>query len=145
MRKNGEKYMGTSAHIYNSPALTHFYLQCKNFANINYVQMAGIRKKCLEWISKGNLLKVEMFVAFENGRVWTKDGQPQQIDADNRIKPMQDGLSKMLSIDDRWFFCASIEKVTCDSKESECISIRITPQKARTLQEIKNLRIMGGS
>lgn len=139
-KKDGTKYLSTSAHVYNSPELRHFYLQCKSFGNLNHIQMASIRKQCLDWISKGFLLKVDIFVAFENSRVWTKDGQPQQIDADNRIKPMQDGLSKMLSIDDKWFFSATIEKVTCNSKDYEQCVIKISPIKAKTLTEIQNLR-----
>lgn len=139
-RKDGSKYLSTSAHVYNSPELVQFYLQCKNFSNINYIQMAKIRTQCTEWIAKGFLLKIEVYVAFENSRIWTKEGQPQQIDADNRLKPMQDGLSKMLGIDDKWFFCGSIEKVTCNSKELESCTIKISPIKAKTLTEIQNLR-----
>lgn len=139
-RKNGEKYMGTSAHVYNSPELTHFYLQCKNFANINYVQMAGIRKQLLDWISKGYVLKTEAWVGFENGRVWTKEGQPQQVDSDNRLKPLQDGLSKMLDLDDKWIFSATIEKVTVASKDLESCSVRIMPIKPRTMDEVRQLK-----
>jgi hypothetical protein len=140
MRKNGEKYMGTSAHVYNSAALNHFYLQCKNFANINYIQISEIRKKCLQWISKGYVLKTEAWVGFENSRVWTKNGQPQKIDSDNRLKPLQDGLSKILDIDDCWQYCSSIEKVTVISKDLESCTVRISPIKPRTMDEVKRLK-----
>ena len=139
-KKDGTKYLSTSAHVYNSPELRHFYLQCKNFANINYVQIAGIRKQCVDWISKGFVLKTEAWVGFENSRVWTKNGQPQKIDSDNRLKPLQDGLSKMLSIDDCWQYCSSIEKVTVVSKDLESCTVRITPIKPRTMEEIIRLK-----
>ncbi len=139
-KKDGTKYLSTSAHVYNSPELNHFYLQCKSFANLNHVQMTAIRKQCLEWIRKGYVLKTEAWVGFENSRVWTKEGQPKQIDSDNRLKPLQDGLSKMLGIDDLWVFNATIEKVTVSSKDLESCAVRLSAIKPRTMDEVKRLK-----
>lgn len=139
MGKRG-KYMGFKTSKRKAASLTHFQLQCQSFRNVNHQKIASIKKECLQWISEGKLLRVDTWFAFENSRIWTKDGQPKVIDADNRRKPMQDGLAQMLGIDDKWFFSGNIEKVTCVSKEYECTIIRILPVKARTLTEIQAIR-----
>lgn len=138
--KAGQPYMGFKTSRRKSDVLQHFQLQCLSFKNTNLIKIGQIRNELLNWIKDGFVLRVDTFIAFERSRIWTKDGQPQVIDADNRRKALQDGLAKILDIDDKWFFSGNIEKVTCDQKESECSLIRISPVKCRSLTEINNLR-----
>jgi hypothetical protein len=117
-----------------------FLLRLQSFKNANHHNFVQIRTQLLAWIKDGFVLRVDTWYAFEHKRIWTLDGQPQEIDADNRRKAMQDGLSKMLDIDDKWFFSGNVEKVSCNSKDLECSVIRILPVKARTLAEIRLIR-----
>ncbi len=141
--KAGKIYQGVITGKKCSLELEHFKLRCRSFKNVNHVLISQMRLQCLEWIKQGYILRVDTWFGFEHSRIWTKDGQPQRIDSDNRRKPMQDGLAEILDIDDKWFFSGNIEKVTSDSKELECGIIRIMPIKARTLKQIRLLRNTG--
>lgn len=82
-------------------------------------------------------LKVDCYFVFHVERIFTKAGEIKELDADNRLKPCRDALSKLLEIDDRHFFDGVCEKVTTRTKESECTIIRISPMVPRTLEEIR--------
>lgn len=144
-KKTGDIYTGIVTSKYKSDSLTIFQLQCKDFRNRNLSKVYQIREILMKWISQGFVLRVDSWFAFEHSRIWTKDGQPQVLDADNRRKALQDGLATILDIDDKWFFSGNVEKVTTTSKDYEQCLIRITPVKARTLQEIQNLKNEVGS
>jgi len=88
-------------------------------------------------------LKIECFHAFEESRLFTVNNKNEQLDADNRLKPTMDAITKILGIDDKIYFHASSEKVTTHSKESECAMIRISLMKPRTLQDIMDLMHKG--
>lgn len=141
-KKTGREYMGVGTSKRKSDVLIHFQLLCTSFKNQHLNQIKIIREQCLGWISKGYVLRVDTWFAFEHSRLWTKDGQPQMLDADNRRKALQDGLANILDIDDKWIFSGMIEKVTCDSKEYEQCVIKIIPVKCRTLTEIRHQRTM---
>lgn len=140
LNKAGKEYLAVKVLRRRSAEYETFLLRLQSFKNVNLHNMTKIRTELLKWIGQGYVLRVDTWYAFEHSRLWDKNGQPKPLDADNRRKAMQDGLSKILDIDDKWFFSGNIEKVSCDSKDLECSIIRITPVRARTLQEIKALR-----
>ena len=68
------------------------------------------------------------------------NNRTKPIDADNRLKPCLDAISRILDLDDRFFFASSCEKVFVPSKElKECSVIKITPMMPRTAPEIRAL------
>jgi len=82
-------------------------------------------------------LRVDCFFAFEDSRLWTVNGLPQRLDADNRLKPCRDALAELLGIDDKYFFSGFFEKVSTTSKEHECTFLRISQMTPRTLQDLR--------
>jgi Holliday junction resolvase RusA-like endonuclease len=80
---------------------------------------------------------VDNYFALEDSRLWTVNNLPQQIDADNRLKPCRDALSTLLGIDDKHFFSGYFEKVSTNSKELECSAIRISLMTPRSLQDLR--------
>lgn len=84
-------------------------------------------------------LKVDAYIAVDRSRVFTGTGKCEQIDANNFLKPLLDGLVVVIGIDDKHFFAGNCEKVTTSSKELECSVVRITPTRPRTLEEIRAL------
>ena len=137
--KNGKPYQGFKTSKRKAEILTTFQIKSASFKNKHFNEVQKIRPEIMNWVGQGYMLRVDTWFAFERGRIWTKDRNPQSLDADNRRKPMQDALASILGIDDKWFFSGNVEKVTCIEKESECSIIRIVPVKARTLADIKNL------
>ncbi len=81
--------------------------------------------------------RVDHYFAFEESRIWTVNNLPERIDADNRVKPCRDAIADMLGIDDKYFFSGFFEKVSTNSKDSECTAIRISQMVPRTLQDLK--------
>lgn len=139
-KKGGGKYLGFKTSRRRADCLIEFQLKCQSFKNCNLENFRRIQKQCIEWINQGYVLRLDSFFVFENSRVWTKAGHPQQMDADNRRKPLQDAVTNLIGIDDKWVFSGNIEKATCDSKEYEQCIARITPTNCRSLNQIKALR-----
>jgi Holliday junction resolvase RusA-like endonuclease len=81
--------------------------------------------------------RVDTFFAFEDSRLWTSGNLPQQLDADNRLKPCRDALAHLLEIDDKYFFSGFFEKVSAPSKPEECTFIRISACTPRTIQDLR--------
>lgn len=128
--------MGIKTSRRKSGELELFQLKCANFANLNHKKLEEIRSKVKKYISEGYVLSLDTWFVFEYSRIFSKDGKPKVLDADNRRKPLQDALSKILNIDDSWFFSGIIEKATCSSKDLEQCITRITPIKAKNLNQI---------
>lgn len=140
INKKGKTYTGVKTSRYASNELSHYKNQCKSFYNLNFSKIDAISIKIKEWISQGYVIKLDTFVAFEKSRIWSKEKQAKQIDADNRRKALQDGLSQMLNIDDKWIFSGNMEKIDCETKDEEQCILYIEPIKPRSLRDIKNLK-----
>lgn len=81
-------------------------------------------------------LRVDTYFVFHAKRVWAVDGHIKRIDADNRLKPCLDAISRLFEIDDSHFFAGGCEKVTTDNKEEEGAYIRISLMTPRKLEHI---------
>lgn len=77
-----------------------------------------------------------LFAQTEDKKTGRKIGDVKRLDVDNRLKPCIDELSKMLGIDDRYFFAGEREKLWCKSSENEQVIIRIRPHQAREIKEL---------
>lgn len=134
--KAGKQYMGVGTSRRKSQDLVNFQTQCLNYRNILLHKSSNIINMIKKYIDDGYMLRVDTFIAIEHDRIWTKYNTPKQIDADNRRKALQDGISTIIGVDDKYIFSGNIEKVTCVNKDFEQCLIRITPFKARTLDNI---------
>lgn len=143
--KHGKSYQGFKTGKRKADCLQEFQLKCRSLKNANAKAVKTIKEQCKFWIQSGYVLKVDSWFAFTYDRIWTKDGNPKKLDADNRRKALQDGLSIILDIDDCHFFSGIVEKVTCATKELQCSVIRISPIRPQTLDEIRKQRNMGAS
>lgn len=137
--KTGKPYMGFVTSKRLSPELEQFQIRCLSYRNVLLQKNPEILQKIQDWIKGGFVLRMDTFFVFEQERIWTKDVNPQVLDADNRRKPMQDGVSKIIGVDDKYIFSGNVEKATCVNKDFEQCLVRIMPVKGRTLQEIHNL------
>jgi hypothetical protein len=93
-------------------------------------------KKRNETAKRPFALEISVYLAFEESRLLTVNNKTEQLDGSNRLKALMDGLSTVLSIDDKHFFAEHCEKVIAKSKETECTIIRIAPMSPRSQQEI---------
>lgn len=82
-------------------------------------------------------LRVDSFFCIHEKRLWTVNNLAEQLDVDNRVKPLRDSLAKLIGIDDKYFFSGYMEKVSTSFKEQECAIITITRHRPRTHQELK--------
>lgn len=84
-------------------------------------------------------LKVDIYFCFEKSRIITINNGVHRLDRDNYIKPLQDQLQHVLGIDDKFVFCGNSEKVTANSKDEECVIIRVAVTRPRTKIQIMDL------
>lgn len=92
---------------------------------LNYMKSQADREK------QPFALRVDAYFVFHVERIKAND-------ANNRLKPALDGLVQVLSIDDRFYYAGNCEKVSTQSKDSECALIRISPMIPRTHQQLKD-------
>lgn len=88
-------------------------------------------------IKKNAVFKADSYHVFHNSRVWTKKGTPKTIDANNRIKATLDAASKMMGVDDKYFFAGDSEKLSTSNPSHEQTIIVIRPMSPRTLSQFK--------
>lgn len=144
INKNGKIYTGVKTSRYGSKELQHFKAKCKSFYNLNYEKIDAIAATINGWIDQGYVIKFNSYACFERSRLWTLDNKAKQIDADNRKKGLQDSIADMLKINDKYFFSGIMEKVSCDLKEEEQCIVSFEPMRARTMNDIKTLRLRNG-
>ena len=74
--------------------------------------------KIRKWLYDKMFLMVRIDFMFKKNRIFSKkDGKVLSLDASNRIKPIEDGISKMLQFDDRHFFVGSYNKLWFENFE----------------------------
>ena len=88
------------------------------------------------WRDKGLYLSVDAYFVFHRERLFTKKGFAKKIDANNFLKPLLDGVSECLDIDDSLFFSGLCEKVSTEKKVDECTIIKISPHQPRTKENL---------
>lgn len=138
--KTGKTYRGsawvkTEKHrIFEQDCLTWKYknhsLYKRAFDTIQFAK--EICKKNGEFL----ILRTDAYFVFHEKRVWTLEKSIKRLDADNRLKPCLDAISKMLEIDDSHFFASGCEKITTSNKEAEGAYIRISIVNPRKLESL---------
>jgi Holliday junction resolvase RusA-like endonuclease len=90
-----------------------------------------------EFIKQPFAIRADVYFAFEHSRLITVNNKVEQLDRDNRLKPLQDMLGKILGIDDKHVFSGICEKVTTTSRDLECAVIRMELMTPRTLDQVR--------
>ncbi len=139
-QKNGKAYWGAGQRL--SPQSIEFKKAVSAYGKVNRFALDRIASNLKKLVEQGWVLRVDVFIAFEESRVFSSPNRKiLQLDGNNRIKPLLDGVASLLGIDDSVFFRGDCEKVTTASKESECTLVRIQPVRPRTLQQIQQLML----
>lgn len=94
-----------------------------------------------QWI-KDQGLQVDCFFVFHEERLLTKTKKAESwlkvLDANNRLKSSLDAISRIISVDDKYFVTGICEKVSCKSLDEERVIYRISPTKLRTVDQIQS-------
>jgi len=88
---------------------TDFERASANWAKMNTVNLGLVRQMSLE-CRTGWGLRVDQTFYFPQGEILTKQGKPKRNDTTNRLKALHDVLSKLLGIDDCWFWNGVYDK-----------------------------------
>lgn len=73
-------------------------------------------------------LRVDAFHCFPQKKLFTKQGHPKKIDANNRLKGTLDAVSNLIGIDDKYFFNGNCEKIGNEG-ELEYTIVHIKPTR----------------
>lgn len=118
---------------------------CFQWASVNRQALNGIVASITRGLAdiesrEGRVgLRVDCWFAFSEDRLFTKTDKAKSIDANNRLKPLLDGLVQVTGIDDCLFFAGNCEKVVTTSKETECTVLKIEPMRPRSLDQIRQM------
>lgn len=87
-----------------------------------------MRTVCKSWVKAGFTLRVDLTFHFAENKLYTKGTKKKpkdvkRMDVNNRIKSVIDAVSKILEIDDKYFFAHFIEKVTAEDGQNYCTAI----------------------
>ncbi len=139
--KTGKKYQ--KARFVKTEPHRVYMQKCLEWRLLHNTGFLQIRAEMQEKVRAARAAKekiafrVDTYFAFDDSRLWTVNNLPEQLDADNRLKPCRDALSKLLEIDDKYFFSGFFEKISADAKHLECTYIRISQAQPRTLQDLR--------
>ena len=78
-----------------------------------------IRHKIKEWIDVGYCLKVDLKYTWEKSKIITKNGLPQRLDLDGRIKEILDALADIYDFDDKYVISLTASKTYWNKSWSE--------------------------
>lgn len=107
--------------------------------NLYAIRNFKILDKIKSELKPDDTLKIDRYFVFHKPRIISKNLEYKKLDATNRIKCADDGLSKLLGIDDKQFISGITEKVVCDNEQDEQIIIHISIAKQRTYEDICKL------
>lgn len=80
------------------------------------------------------ILNVDTYFVFPYSKLFTKDGRPKKLDANNRTKATLDAIATLTNIDDRYYFGGYCEKLHGESQTPYTI-VQLKPMEA---QNVKN-------
>jgi hypothetical protein len=81
----------------------------------NRLQVQEISEHCVRAVQSGQLLCIDREFFFQRSTIFTKKGEVKRHDLTNKIKALDDGLSSILQVDDRYIFkCSSTKQISPD-------------------------------
>lgn len=93
-----------------------------------FANQLKIVQTCLQgYIAKGFAVEVNRYFFFQPGQLLTKKFTAKKMDVSNRIKAFDDELSKIIGIDDKYFFHGTEGKVMCNPNTDPFTSVIIGP------------------
>ena len=72
-----------------------------------------------EMIKEGAMFELHLYFCFPSSRLYTKKNELKKLDTTNRIKSIEDAISKLLGVDDKYFNPTRAERVICKLLEGE--------------------------
>ena len=79
------------------------------------------------FVEDGKVLHIDRRFYFPRSRLFTKQDKPKKIDVSNRIKAVDDAISKLIGIDDKLFFSATTKKYAHSHALYEYVEVDISP------------------
>jgi hypothetical protein len=87
---------------------------------------------------KGKLLCIDKFFIFPYKELYCKDGSVKRKDISNYLKTTEDGLAKILSIDDKYFRSGILEGLTCQNEKDSQLIVKISLHTNRDFDTLKS-------
>ena len=119
--------------IYNDPKYKNFLDQINKYCLVRAKYLKKIRGPIWEYCQGKNPIRIDTYLCQNKKTIYTKDGRLNNSDADNFIKPLFDGIKKILDIDDRYFLPGPMEHVIFEGEEHFKAVIKKT--KIKTMKE----------
>ncbi len=134
---------GTNGRRHKSSAMRIFEAEATKWWMVNRPLVTHARKALGGEIAidKASMIRVDAWVCFHYGSLFTKDSVRKKMDVSNRIKALHDALSNVLLIDDRYFMVGETAPVVIKDFEEECVTLMLSIQQMETRASLlKRLR-----
>lgn len=106
------------------------------------IEMYKLRHfKLLEQIHaefKDKLLCIDKYFIFPYKELYCKDGSVKRKDLSNYLKTTEDGLARLLSIDDKFFRSGILEALTCANEKDSQLIVKISLHTNRDYDTLRN-------
>jgi Holliday junction resolvase RusA-like endonuclease len=118
-----------------SKALTDFKKEMEVWFKQNLLVIGKGRQIVAGWKCRGLMIRFEIDAYFPSSKIWLKNAEPRSCDADNRVKALQDVLTDLLMVEDKYCFETAVRKVESLKGEEKC-RVRLFPIKAMNSSKV---------
>jgi hypothetical protein len=88
---------------------------------------------------KGKHLRVDRYFIFHKSRLITKKDTLKKLDSSNRVKILDDSVSKLIGIDDCYFITGVAEKLWCDDPKDEQVILKFSEYSLKEFKAVGDL------
>lgn len=120
--------------LIKSPEARKYETTLRVYELRNFKEIEAIRS-CFA----GKTLCVDRYFVFDKTRVISKKDTIKKLDTSNRVKILDDCVSKLIGIDDCMFITGICEKLWCDNPKDEQVIVRFSEYNIREFKGISGL------
>lgn len=118
-------YLPINGRFIPSPELKMFKKKMELYGLQNKAHLREIASHCLCAISNGYGLHFDRKFIFPRSKIFSKKNEPKKYDVTNRIKAIDDGISLLIGVDDKFIFESRSRKIIQTSSLYERLEVTI--------------------
>ena len=119
--------------IKKNNVLTDYFKEAEGWRYRNLDKSKQISKIIGDWLMKGCFLYFDRYLMVHRNSLYYKNGNMRAWDVSNRIKALDDGLTRILGFDDRYVRSGREEAVMIDDQYEECAFVGILPIREKMI------------
>lgn len=107
-----------------SKKLKDFKDACANWMLGHQQELRTAHKELIPYVRDNHWIQLNIFLCLQRRDIWTQQNTIKKLDASNRIKALEDAISDMMGIDDRFFSLGLAEKIVTKQRSKAVLLLR---------------------